>query len=752
MPTKHWIAIIALVLLAWLSPTRAAAAAGAMPTVELRTGEEAPALARYVRYKTGTAHPATIDAASVLAEPLARITGSTIHFGPPGRKTMVMVKVRNVGDHQGSWIFSTGRGSLTYFRLYEMTGDRLTLLVDGSNAEAASENLRTYQAFSTEFVLDPGQEKLLVIDFLSENSTYLPLKISSYGTFFDERRANVAMVSGVVSGVVALVLLNFLFFSITGHREFIWLAVAQGFFALNTVHSEGYITIFFLADRPLAGVAIEDLFKCGFAAAMAQFCRSFIRTPQLFPRRDIALRILIGAALLIMALQPALAYYPPGFRQSLHVGGWLVAISVALFLPFVGFAAMQQLGRQLWPLFVGWGSLAVFIIYGAVASMGLFAWLPINWHLAGPVGLFESIMVTLALGLNLKKIQNDKLAADRNYASSLAERVEISERAARLAEEKAFALATVNSQNALLHASGHDSRQVILALNSAVEVLRRGDEAGVHRELTDMLESSATYLGEIVSTTMSGANIIGSDTGFLALGAFEARALVEPLQMMFKAPFADKGLSLETRVVGDIQLISDKPLLMRALANLLGNAYQYTETGGAHVVVERRDTAAVIAITDSGRGMPAAIVAALNGDGAARLRADESMHGTGSGFRAAKRLIGGLGGSLEIVASSEAGTALRIVLPCAFAEVSPCSTATLQAGLRDWLILDFDQRQAFDAGLAAAAMPRNRIAALTYDDTTVTRGRLGDMVGLAIIKPPCRELLAHPAFGASEQA
>jgi len=322
MPTKHWIAIIALVLLAWLSPTRAAAAAGAMPTVELRTGEEAPALARYVRYKTGAAHPATIDAASVLAEPLARVTGSTIHFGPPGRKTMVMVKVRNVGDHQGSWIFSTGRGSLTYFRLYEMSGGRLTLLVDGSNAEAASQNLRTYQAFSTEFVLDPGQEKLLVIDFLSENSTYLPLKISSYGTFFDERRANVAMVSGVVSGVVALVLLNFLFFSITGHREFIWLAVAQGFFALNTVHSEGYITIFFLADRPLAGIAIEDLFKCGFAAAMAQFCRSFIRTPQLFPRRDIALRILIGAALLIMALQPALAYYPPGFRQSLHVGGW----------------------------------------------------------------------------------------------------------------------------------------------------------------------------------------------------------------------------------------------------------------------------------------------------------------------------------------------------------------------------------------------------------------------------------------------
>lgn len=749
MPTRHWISLIAFMMLAWLSPS--GAAARVLPTIELHAGEDAPALARFVRYKTGTAYPATIDVASVLAEPLQRVTGPTIHFGPPGRKTMVMIKVRNAGDNQGSWIFTTGRGSLSYFRLYEMSGNQPHLLVDGTDPAIASENLRTYQAFSTEFVLDPGQEKLLLIDFLSENSTYLPLKINSYGSFFKERRSNIAMVSGVVFGVVVLILLNFLFFSITGHREFIWLAVAQGFFALNTVHSEGYITIFFLADRPLAGVAIEDVFKCGFAAAMAQFGRSFINTPAHFPRRDVALRVLIGAALLIMVLQPGLALYPPGFRQALHIGGWLVAVAVALFLPFVGFAAMQQLGRQLWPLFVGWGSLAVFIIYAAIASMGFFAWLPINWHLAGPVGLFESIMVTLALGLNLRKIQNDKLVADHKYARSLAERLEMSEHAARLAQEKAFALETVNSQNALLHASGHDSKQVILALNTAVEVLRRGDTDGVHDELTGMLQSSATYLSEIVSTTMSGANIVGSDIRFLALSAFEARALLEPLQMMFKAPFADKKLRLETQVEGDVTLISDKPLLMRALANLLSNAYKFTDKGGAKVMLERREGNAIITIADSGRGLSTELVAALNGDTATRLRGDESIEGSGSGFRSAKRLVEILSGTLRITASSPEGTTLRITLPCAFDHVTPCATDELQAGIGTRRLLDFDQRAAFDAALAESGSMRDRLVALTYDDTTVTRGRLSDIVGLMIVKPPCREMGRHPALGASEQ-
>ena len=55
------------------------------------------------------------------------------------------------------------------------------------------------------------------------------------------------------------------------------------------------------------------------------------------------------------------------------------------------------------------------------------------------------------------------------------------------------------------------------------------------------------------------------------------------------------------------------------------------------------------------------------------------------------------------------------------------------------------------AALAATDIPRERVVALTYDDTAVTRGRLSEMVGMTIVKPPCREMLRHPALGASEQ-
>lgn len=726
----------------------AEARAAELPLLDLQAGKDAPSLTPYIRYARNLGDPAATGLDALLASPLVPIRGKATHFGPPGTKTTALVRVRNAGNRSAAWIFTTGRGSLKYFRLYEARDGRLDLTVDGADAAAASRNLRTYQAFSSELVLDPGQEKILIIDFLSENSTYMPLRIETYGSFFKARRENIAMVSGVVIAVIVLILLNFLFFSITGHREFIWLAVAQAFFALNTVHSEGYFTIFFLADRPLVGVAVEDIFKCGFAAAMAQFGRSFVGTRRRFPRRDLVLRILIGAALAIMLLQPGLGLYPPGLRAALHIGGWFVAVAVALFLPFIGFAAMKQLGRQLWPLFVGWGSLAAFIVYAAVASMGIFSWLPINWHLSGPVGLLESLMVTLALGLNLKKIQNDKLEADSNYARSMEERVAISEQAARLAEEKAFALETVNSQNALLHASGHDSRQVILALNSAIGVLKRGDGASAHGELTAMLQSSADYLNEIVSTTISGANIVGHDTEFLALSSFRGHALVEPLAMMFRTLFAGKKLSLAVEVEGEVILVSDKPLLMRALANLLSNCYHYTDRGGASLTLGMEAGGAAIHIRDSGRGMPPEIMRALNGDDTGRLRGHAGAGGTGSGFRSAKRLIERLSGSLEILSSDAGGTHIRILLPCAWPAVTPCDAQAIETSLPDWLVLDFDQRAAFDTALAATTVPKRGIIAVSYDDTTVTRSRLSDQVGLMMIKPLCRELLDYPAFAA----
>lgn len=740
---SHLVAMIVAVLAAiFASP---AAAMPALPIVALEAGKDGPPLSSDIRY-TKEIGPLSVPIERMLNLPLRANPAGVEHFGPPGQRTALALRLRNTSSDAGTWILTTGRGSLSHFRLYEYADGRFRTIINGSDPAAAQANLRTYQAFSTEVTLDPGQTKTVVIDFLSDNSTYMPLRLETYGTFFQDRRTNIAMVSGVVLGIAVLTFLNFVFFSITGHREFGWLALAQTFFAINTIHAEGYLTIFLLADKPLLSVAIEDGIKCAFAVSMAQFARTFLKTQHNLPRLDKALLALIIVGAVAIALQPALAFFGPEVRGALHALAWLVTAAVALFLPWVGIFAIRHIGRQLWPLLVGWASLAFFIIYGAVASMGLVTWLPINWHLVGPVGLFEVLMVTLALGLNLRKIQTERQEADAKYAQSMAERLRISEEAARLAEEREAALMAVDNQNALLHASGHDSRQVILALNTAVSVLKRSDVDGVHRDLTLMLQSSANYLSEIAATTMSGATIIGSQSNFIALSTFKGDALIEPLLMMFKAPFASKGLTLHAQIDREATIISDRPLLMRALANLLSNSLHHTIAGGAQITLEIDDGTAIIEITDTGSGMTPDVAAQLMKGDLPRAREGNGVI-TGSGFRSAKQIIESLGGALAIRETTPAGTTLRISLCCAFARVTPCSLDEMATRLPGWRLADFDKRGEFETIAAHAPQARERhLIAATYDDTSITRGRISEQASLMLIKPLSHEMAQHPAL------
>src|SRR3546814_5744859 len=160
---------------------------------------------------------------------------------------------------------------------------------------------------------------------------------------------------------------------------------------------------------------------------------------------------------------------------------------------------------------------------------------------------------------------------------------------------------------------------------------------------------------------------------------------------------------------------------MRALANLLSNSYKYTDSGGASIKLALKDGSAVVTIRDSGGGMPAELVAALNGGTTTRIRADENDQGTGSGFGSARRIIETLRGSHQTATSRADGTEIRITLPAAFASVTPVSAEALQSQLDGWTLLDFDDRTAFEAGLKTSGAPRT--IALTYDDPTVTRGR-----------------------------
>ena len=708
------------------------------PILDLTPGMDQIEIGPYLRYKLG--YEGAIDHNSLMDQVGAfqALETENIHFGVPNGKILILFQVRNLSNTTGNWILSTNRGTLKYFKFYELSPDNSKLLIDGDDKAQVKHNLQSYQSFSHEVVLSSGETKIYAIHFEPENLAYLPLELRSYSSFFQARRANISMVSAVVSGVLILIFVNVVFFSVTGKQEFFWLGLAELAYALNTLHTEGYMTIFWLYDKPLLSLAISDILKCGFVAAMSQVARSFINTRHNFPKTDKILLALIGVSFTVCILSAGVQYYSVNIKFILHAISWLLVLIIGFYLPFVAIITVRQLGIEYWPLIPAWGSLCCVILYAIVATIGVFPSLPFYWHIIGPLGLFEAAMMTLALGLHVRKIHHEKMQADENLTKSLIDNLSITEKARTLAGHKAAALATIHDQNLLIHAAGHDSRQVVFAINSAISHLdlTKSD----NHELSNMLKASADYLNDIISVTMSGANSADVGSHFICLGPLNTGALLKALEYIYAPLFQKKGLFFETKNYVPAALISDSAVLMRILSNILSNSLKFTEHGGVELSAQMTRDEYVIKIKDTGCGISKPILTALNSNDYSRKKENELLDGEGSGLKFSIEMIKHLGGDLKIQSNKDEYTSVMISLP--YMDIShPITIEELKA-----LQSGVDFRDVDNETLSSLPNAARQKIAVTHDNSSTNRGRLSELFDLMILKPVHKEVVDHPVM------
>ena len=719
-----------------------------LPRLSLHPGTDAISIASHIRFTEIEDVELDADEIKSKRSKLKPLPSDVIQFGPAKDAIYVRMNVKNLADTDGSWILFTGRGSLTGIRIWRLDGTP-RLLLDGTKKGDLISNLRTYQAFSAEIGLAAGEKADIAILFSATDTTYLPLKLQAFRNYFSDRRANIAMVSAIVCGTLVLIFLNLFFFRITGQSEFFWLALAEIALVLNTVHAEGYTTIFAFATHPILGMAFGDIVKCAFAAFMAQFARTFISTEKELPRIDVCLRIIIFAGLANILTQIGASIWSETVRSYLFYSAWLIAVLSALFLPYVAIVATRKLGREYWPLILAWGSLAIYIFYTAVASSGVISGLPLLWHLAGPVGLFEALMATIALGLHIRAIQVEKSTLDNQLNNSLIERLAISERAIKLERERASALASLADQNSLLHASGHDMRQVVSVIQSSAKALKRGYEGESLEELPELLLASAGYLEDIASTSMSASVPEGSSADIVALSGVEIGALLKPIERIYRQVCREEKLDFFVKAPSDIFIVTDRALVLRTLSNLLSNAVKFSNPGGRiDLSVEVEGNYIIIDVLDRGRGVSDIIAERLNSDAALGVREKDDVAGTGWGFAQSRNMIIRLKGSIEIDSRNKGGCSVRIKLPLATDSLSFCSLMALQEKFQetgfDLTLFDGDGKN----DLAQGENVNIKKLYAIYHDTAKGRARITKLGSTSsiLIKPLCLEMSNHPCL------
>ena len=217
----------------------------------------------------------------------------------------------------------------------------------------------------------------------------------------------------------------------------------------------------------------------------------------------------------------------------------------------------------------------------------------------------------------------------------------------------------------------HEFRTPLTLIMGPVEELRARlatrdpatPDPGIREEL-DVIQRNGLRLGKLVNTLL--------DFSRLEAGRMEARfepvelaAFTADLASVFRSAMDRAGLAFAVDC-GELpaEVYIDREMWEKVVLNLLSNALKFTFDGTVSVSLRAEGTHAVLRISDTGSGIPAAELPRLferfHRIPAARSRSNE---GSGIGLALVRELVGLHGGTITAQSTEGAGTTFTVRLP-----------------------------------------------------------------------------------------
>jgi signal transduction histidine kinase len=274
--------------------------------------------------------------------------------------------------------------------------------------------------------------------------------------------------------------------------------------------------------------------------------------------------------------------------------------------------------------------------------------------LAGPVEIRE-----VAEAVNTTADENDRIrAAEHDLARLSSEREQaLVTRLRQLETAKTDFMSTVS----------HELRTPLTSIAGYVELLldaEAGEPNPAQQRMLEVIGRNTRRLRELIEDMLILSKI-ESGAFRTAKQAVDVAVLVENALAAIAPAAAKASVGLHTEVYGPLPLAADPGQIDRVLSNLLANAVKFTRPEGTVTVIARRDgDAVVIAVADTGMGIPEAEQQALF---ARFFRASNAIHqaipGTGLGLAIARTIVDNHGGRIDVESTERVGTTVTVRLP-----------------------------------------------------------------------------------------
>lgn len=213
--------------------------------------------------------------------------------------------------------------------------------------------------------------------------------------------------------------------------------------------------------------------------------------------------------------------------------------------------------------------------------------------------------------------------------------------------------------------AAHELRTPLALIQAQLDLYNSSAHPNVDSETAETIQMAAEQterLTKLVKTLLDMSELqTVARTDEIELGALveEVLADLEPLAR-------ERGIALNAGCCGELYMTGSDILIYRVVFNLVENAIRYNRDGGSvYVSVNKRDTNAVIAVRDTGRGISPEYIERVFEP---FFRVDKSrsreLGGVGLGLALVREIVRLHDGSIAVSESNEEGTTFEVVFPC----------------------------------------------------------------------------------------
>ncbi|MCP5265871.1 MAG: hybrid sensor histidine kinase/response regulator [Burkholderiaceae bacterium] len=284
-----------------------------------------------------------------------------------------------------------------------------------------------------------------------------------------------------------------------------------------------------------------------------------------------------------------------------------------------------------------------------------------------PVGVsaltaFALPVLVLLLGFVLFRLARDTY---KTFAESFELRREQQSLNRKLQAALARAESASQAKTRFLASASHDLRQPLHSLTLYGTALSMRDLDAPTRRIADNMSTAISALSGELDALLDVSKL---DAGIVRPkpAVFAPAEMLRRIVDVYRPQVEAKQISISLETDGGLFVETDAMLFERVIRNLIDNAIKYTDDGSIRISARRLDTRCLIAISDTGRGIPL--------DEQARVfeefyqignKERDQRKGLGLGLSIVERLSRLLGLELAFESTPGRGTEFRVGLPLA---------------------------------------------------------------------------------------